>query len=149
MKNKYIKGGIEFYIYSEFTNMCAMNYSKISAFKFWGLCVLLMFTMSAQAQFDPEPLLHIHSDFEDTTFNNRRVRHVDLEAKIIQLKTIPGFEVKLLGKSFLGRNIHLVKVGQEIPKSCCGVKCMEMNLQPLWPYLIYLIFSLPLGGGVA
>jgi len=112
MKNKYIKGGIEFYIYSEFTNMCAMNYSKISAFKFWGLCVLLMFTMSAQAQFDPEPLLHIHSDFEDTTFNNRRVRHVDLEAKIIQLKTIPGFEVKLLGKSFLGRNIHLVKVGQ-------------------------------------
>lgn len=82
----------------------------------WILILVSITGVTLGAQIDPRTFFGMHQDYIEPSIATKRFKHQDIERILAILRMDPRFEVKPVGKSFLGRTIYLVRIGQGAKK---------------------------------
>lgn len=75
--------------------------------------VLAIFSLSAIAQVNDmtTSLYDSYSKYKESSLDNRRIKHEDIQPLINKLKSNPAYTVQKVGESIKGKNISLISVG--------------------------------------
>lgn len=74
---------------------------------------LAIFSLSAIAQVNDmtTSLYDSYSKYKESSLDNRRIKHEDIQPLINKLKSNPAYTVKKVGESIKGKNISLISIG--------------------------------------
>ncbi|MDZ4707948.1 MAG: M14 family metallopeptidase [Saprospiraceae bacterium] len=67
---------------------------------------------SISAQPGPPDFFNLHREYQEPSITTKKFKLQDIEGLILKLSEDPRFEVKPVGKSFLGKPIYLVRIGK-------------------------------------
>jgi len=76
------------------------------------LLLIVPIASFAQSKGLHELLYNSYDDYKETSIENRRFKHNEIQPLIDSLKNTKGFEVTLLGRSIQGRDISMISVGK-------------------------------------
>lgn len=74
--------------------------------------LLLPFAALAQQKSVSDILFNNYETYKETSLENRRFKHPDIQPLIEKLKTDSDFTIKVLGKSIEGRDISMISIGE-------------------------------------
>ncbi len=83
-----------------------MKYISIAIF---GLCVVLGYSQSNP---ELESIFKEYETYQETTLNERRIKHSDIVPLIEDLESDENYTVKTVGKSMEARNLYLISMGE-------------------------------------